>query len=913
MNALLQTKKMFIENYGSVPPMIGFLGIDPDGAVYDKELVTSDGKRISLNKDEQCAISVQNPRDFYNNSKEQVDAWLPECNRGAILSLNRGAGQVRTNGRLAFLYNFARIKQAIEGVINRITSFTIVTDEKWDVLDGSSNEIEAHMIFSLSGGSGAGTFIDTAYLLKNILGNRGAIAAYAVLPNVFSSMVTGGVAMANTKPNASVALRELDYFMSLSLNNEVLFPWKWNGEPFVANTPPFSMVTFVDNKNSEGTTYDHVNQLGDMISLALVSSSGQIGNATASVMDNVVQQISGRTLDVQNKRAWGAAIGCSEIIFRNHSVADAYRWRVAIKLLDKLLGYNGHSAENAANAWIDEVQIRENGGSEHDDVIDALLAPNKLLSFDLNINELDEAGAETSVYLDNAVPKAEELRQRGEELKERVSSLLLNKIKSTLNVNGLSYTESFLAEIERQLAIYLEEMEDEIKDLNNRESGLKVNLDTAVQDAEEYMAKFFKTASGKKEREESILDAVRAYGINRSEVLRRSYAKQFFIALQSFIEAEKVKLHNLKAILATLKDLYANKVSRLENSVDTDNSPTTLDLTGRAIIDLEVSDEDIVMSDFLNKLPDESVYLINNSDLAKSVFDGYLNSLKKAKDWEHYSINTVIKSLSKEALEDTIRQAVRLATCFLDINDLGYVIDGLGVPVNNALDKFCYLAIPDEHCPITSDAIKNLCLGASANVEQISTGLDNKIIIYRMAYTFPVFCINGIKSYGVGGKIATSPEAHSIDQALFRRMEAENWDFFPHNEQEDRDLAAWVLGFALGSVKRENGSYHYRDTNNEDAVFDDYWISLNTEFRDIAFQNFRLYSKQLFEQYQRVLDTIAQEQGRPKVEELVRDVKANYLSTYANCELDNTQIKEPRNKAVADLMKKELKYVKEEL
>ena len=31
MNALLHTKKMFVETYGEVPPMIGFLGIDTDG------------------------------------------------------------------------------------------------------------------------------------------------------------------------------------------------------------------------------------------------------------------------------------------------------------------------------------------------------------------------------------------------------------------------------------------------------------------------------------------------------------------------------------------------------------------------------------------------------------------------------------------------------------------------------------------------------------------------------------------------------------------------------------------------------------------------------------------------------------------------------------------------------------------
>jgi hypothetical protein len=47
MNALLHTKKMFVETYGEVPPMIGFLGIDTDGDAYKKELPSTHGP-ISL-------------------------------------------------------------------------------------------------------------------------------------------------------------------------------------------------------------------------------------------------------------------------------------------------------------------------------------------------------------------------------------------------------------------------------------------------------------------------------------------------------------------------------------------------------------------------------------------------------------------------------------------------------------------------------------------------------------------------------------------------------------------------------------------------------------------------------------------------------------------------------------------------
>ena len=48
MSALLHTKKIFVDTYGQVPPMIGFLGIDTDGNVYNKSLTLNNGQKINL-------------------------------------------------------------------------------------------------------------------------------------------------------------------------------------------------------------------------------------------------------------------------------------------------------------------------------------------------------------------------------------------------------------------------------------------------------------------------------------------------------------------------------------------------------------------------------------------------------------------------------------------------------------------------------------------------------------------------------------------------------------------------------------------------------------------------------------------------------------------------------------------------
>lgn len=110
MNALLHTKKMFVDTYGEVPPMIGFLGIDTDRGAYNKTLLSNKGEEIALLPNEQLPIIVDNARPIYDVNKEDF-TWVPERNLYAMTSMNLGAGQVRSNGRFAFTVNYVTVSQ----------------------------------------------------------------------------------------------------------------------------------------------------------------------------------------------------------------------------------------------------------------------------------------------------------------------------------------------------------------------------------------------------------------------------------------------------------------------------------------------------------------------------------------------------------------------------------------------------------------------------------------------------------------------------------------------------------------------------------------------------------------------------------------------------------------------------------
>ena len=120
MAALLNTKKMFVDTYGEVPPMIGFLGIDTDGGAYNKFLLSkkSPTGRVVLEQSEQLPITVEKAMEIYNYDKENLE-WLPEDNLRYLTSMTLGAGQVRTNGRFAFTVNRDKIIMRVRAILDK--------------------------------------------------------------------------------------------------------------------------------------------------------------------------------------------------------------------------------------------------------------------------------------------------------------------------------------------------------------------------------------------------------------------------------------------------------------------------------------------------------------------------------------------------------------------------------------------------------------------------------------------------------------------------------------------------------------------------------------------------------------------------------------------------------------------------
>ena len=151
---LLRVKKCFIDSYGEIPPMIGFLAIDTDTAAFNKEVTSNLNKKIKLEQHELLVVSVRGALATYRNNPRDYD-WVPEKNIDKLSSIaGAGAGAVRSNGRFIAYYNYARIENNIQSVITKINQH-IPQESKYTVdtnKDGIEYPVTINVFSSVAGG-----------------------------------------------------------------------------------------------------------------------------------------------------------------------------------------------------------------------------------------------------------------------------------------------------------------------------------------------------------------------------------------------------------------------------------------------------------------------------------------------------------------------------------------------------------------------------------------------------------------------------------------------------------------------------------------------------------------------------------------------------------------------------------------
>lgn len=897
MTSLLHTKKMFYDTYGEIPPMVAFLGIDTDGGWYSKSLNAKDGTEVRLMPNEQLPIFVKNdPQPIYKVQKSHLK-WFPEKeNLKFLRSMTLGAGQLRSNGRFAFTCNEVEVYSRLKQVSDKVSNVQHVVNSKYELLGATT---EVHLVFSLSGGTGCGTFLNAAYMIKEVC-PACKLCGYAVLPDVFETAYGLGANMAKVKPNAFGALQDLDYLMHLDGTMKPVNVEYFNKE-YQYQISPFNAVYLLDNKNANGDIYSKCDDIAEMVSLALVSATGELSVATASVSDNVEKIIQSGNMNIRNKVAWAAGFGISEIVYDSKTLSDTYVDKTVSRIVTRLLSPVG-DANIDANAWIDTVKIREN--NKKDDVTD-YIADSNIVPF--AVTEPSEVANEAKTYTTVMSIKPAELSEKVDALKTKVQASFDEFVDNKMNAEGgVGSTLMILDELDVQIGLCLGEMRDEIAKKTTAKAQLTSEKDGAIKELEHFMTRLIKPSGQKRQRVDAVQEAVTNDVKNDREIARREYAISFYTWFQQYMADKRKDVETVADLLRSVKSKADTNVSKRQNLVGSEVRLFTIDLAQEEIKSISFKDEEIVFANLLNDMKPHSVsdFKGMTDEQIEKIIREYAKNLPSVDSFAAKSVEEALREILKESQEkfdDIINNAVIKSKPLFTTDFIGYV------PQNQPED-YMYIGVPDKNSSVLveDDRLETYLTGFN-RYDVSSLGSKDRIIIYHQIGNVPLFAVQPVPGYE--HKYKNEMACCHWDIVMKRRMDSEKYTIMP-DEEEDLSLELWVKGFIFGLIKKnpQDSKYYFQSQELGDPL-DQNWVCLGSAYRDVAYEAFRAHQDVLREEYEALFEYRVKTEGRNKVEQEINDAKANYVEV-SQIGIDRNTLRKKGYEGTADLFRNELNYVK---
>ena len=907
LKSIVHTKKRFIDTYGEVPPMVAFLALDTDddgiNFKIDNHLGTD---KIGLEKSEFLHTKVKDPQAILNQQAEYFD-FVPEKNKRLLTSLVKGAGQVRSNGRFAVHFNYSSIETAINSKLTSILDADSISNEKFET---NGDDVEINMMFSVAGGTGSGTFIDIAYIVKEASKSINATVGvstigFAILPDVFNSMMNGP-AMANVLPNGFGAMSDLDYLMHQDLTKNPL-EIKYFNKTITINRPPFDLVFTINNKDKRGNTYTKIDDLSELIGLAMFTGASELSGSMASSYDNVRAVIAGGALKVENKDSWACGLGLSELFYDGNKLGNIFARKAEALIINNLITAES-DAFNLADIFIDKAKIRENNGDENNELIDALLneTPNIPYSY---IQDVKSPEGETYSYLSNIEESAKgEIEGNYNYKKEEVDSILKQFIVENINKeSGVGNIASFLDGLQNQVKDFLGEMKFEKEEISNNDKLFRNQQDQAIDELKNLGVFDRKFGSRLQDSKDEVIQAVNMVARNIHEQLRRDNAITFFNELLSDIANYKSEIKDIVFKLKNVSKTALSNYSALQNQIDEEPKKFVKELHRDFVNSIVVAEEDYSVSDFIKFIKEKDDNgIFDFSQVSEKIIDNslwkYTKELSKSLEYRNMSIDEVLSKYSPDKLESLVKELIEKSNPLWSYDYKGFII-------NPEHHEAFIIGVPNlKDSVLVKNKVLDNILEANQKVSFNSTSMNDRIVVYRMEATAPIYAVSNMGLYEE--KNNRSNINHHIDANWLLRMDRENFSIYPA-KKEDHSLEYWVLGFIYGYIKYEEGQYMAYSLEQGDAL-EDYWLELG-EYRDDAFEAFK--KLKLHDEFKELIEKKISKMGEVENQKLLDDVVAesNYRDSYSNRDFEIKDLRDSKMIKVKELFTNEINLVKKVL
>ena len=905
--ALLKVKKCFIDSYGEIPPMIGFLAIDTDTAAFSKEETSNLGASIRLDSSELLVCSVQNALPTYKSNPTAFD-WVPPKNVNNLRNIaGLGAGQVRSNGRFIAYYNYNKIQANISTAITKVhqlipntSKYTIDTNR-----DGVEYATSINVFASVAGGTGSGMLIDTLCLINKSMKDLAlqySLYPWIVLPEIFKS-ISSGPAMANVRYNAYGAIRSLDYIEHLDPNDPAI-----NFGYTTINEPLFDYAFVLNNLNQAGVAFDKLSDLVDVIAKSAFLPANKMGDEISSPFDNIRHQQNGGVYDILDKKAWAASTGSSELIYDNQAVGRAYAYRIIAQLCDSMNQAISDGTEEA-NKFVDHqnVLIRENEG--RDDVIDSLISsfPEYVLTIDENttINDINgyieyNAGNRIDTELQRNLSKKIENTNR--EFESFLGSLMDNT-----NSGCVGVSLQFIRSLKTLIGLCKGEMESE-KETLNAQNETPMQWESDLKGIKKSGISAFFGSKVDEDNVEMLTQKLTNYVSNLREEKRRIWAIRFYNDFESTISSYEQQLQNLNSHLTKIHDKYSDELLR-QQQLASSTSKFQIFLHQTDVYQVSrYSLDDSIKADFHSHFSKRGG-LVQWLSLSKDQVDTQIWNF--AKDTTpvinavNVTIDEVLGQMSQEEVIGYFEQLKVLASPLWSYNTQGFNKTQL------ALDKFVIVGVGnrDTSILVTKPEYNRVFDTNGNHASFASTYQTDRVYVLVVEDLLPIYAVNNFSTYKSDyeqKQAINHPMAAYLDEKLNNRIISENFNVMPTIEQ-DNILQLWVWGFVFGYIHfdPETNYYWIRSKSRGEAIHK-YRFNLNKQ-RDVAFDIFK--TEGLYHEIENLLNTEISRHGNEAINQKIQNIKDedSYLDTYANISpLEQSNLEDPKFKAVLNLVNQEI-------
>ena len=201
--------------------------------------------------------------------------------------LRSGAKQLRPFGLLSLLWNYKLVNDELRRAIWILAG----RDQAQSSHQGQG--INIFICGSLVGGTGSGTFLDLAHLVRAIFTDLGSQAEFCqitgigLLPQAFT-----GISGPNLYPNTAAALQELNHLM-VKTGFRSRYP---DGRTIVSKEAPFNLFYLIDGVDERGQTWSGITAVCSMTAEGIyLQMSSQLGRKGENAFDNLNEALTGQT------------------------------------------------------------------------------------------------------------------------------------------------------------------------------------------------------------------------------------------------------------------------------------------------------------------------------------------------------------------------------------------------------------------------------------------------------------------------------------------------------------------------------------------------------------------------------------------------------------------------------------------